>query len=152
MMYHHSIPSYSPMQYPANPFVQPHVHQASTTNYRTHPNQQNYWQNYYQYYNPFAQRPYPEVDPTMFTESAHEMQELMREASLVLDRLAESKDFAISVMSAAQESDTKKVDELLKTTGIHSSVDVTYNPDGINLKLTGDKNCCNLTIALRWRG
>ena len=144
-MYHPEVNYYS--------HVQPNANQNYGTYYRTHPNQQNHWQGYYyHYYNPYLYRPYPEVDATMFTESAHEMQKLMKEASLVLDRLAESKDFAAAVMNAAQESDQHKVNELLKTAGLHTKVDVTYNPDGINLKLIEDKNCCNLTIALRWRG
>mgnify|MGYP005753458239 FL=1 len=148
---YHSETNYSNINSPYPP-VQSNINQPYGTYYRTHPNQLNQWHSYYhQYYNPYLYRPYPEVDATLFTESAHEMQALMKEASLVLDRLAESKDFAKAVMTAAQESNQQKVDELLHAAGLHTKVDVSYNPDGINLKLIGEKNCCNLTIALRWR-
>lgn len=48
----------------------------------------------------------------------------------------------------------KTVERLFKSTGVKSKVDTTYNPDGINLKLSskvGSTDCCQLTIALRWR-
>ncbi|WP_223701502.1 hypothetical protein [Sutcliffiella deserti] len=107
------------------------------------------------YYGPNPSfRPYPEVDPTVFTESAVKMQSLMKEASQILQKLSESKEFASSVMNAAQEGKMEKVEELLKSTGIHSKMEINYTPDGINLKLSsapGETDCCHLTIALRWK-
>lgn len=100
-------------------------------------------------------RPYPPVDPTFFTESAGAMQQLMKEASIILKKLSESKKFASEVMNAAQEGKMDKVDQLLKSTGVHAAVKTDYDPDRINLKLSskvGDTDCCHLTIALRWRG
>ncbi|MBM7553493.1 hypothetical protein [Thalassobacillus pellis] len=97
---------------------------------------------------------FPPVDPTLFTESAVAMQQLMTQASLVLEKLARSSVFAHKVMKAAQESNMKKVDELLKTTGIHEGIKTKINPDGINLQLSSavkGMECCQLTIALRWR-
>jgi hypothetical protein len=97
---------------------------------------------------------YPAVDVTLFNQSAIAMQKLMKEASLVLNKFAESQGFAYKVMDAAQKSDLKEVERLIKTTGIKSKVHTTYNPDGINLKLSskvGATDCCHLTIALRWR-
>lgn len=99
-------------------------------------------------------RSYPTVDPTFFTESAGAMQQLMKEASIILKKLSDSKDFASEVMGAAQEGKMEKVDQLLKSTGVHAGVKADYNPDGINLKLSstvGETDCCHLTIALRWR-
>jgi hypothetical protein len=99
-------------------------------------------------------RSYPTVDPTLFTESAGAMQQLMKEASVVLKQLSESKEFASEVMGAAQEGKMEKVDQLLKSTGVHAKVKADYNPDGINLKLSssvGETDCCHLTISLRWR-
>ncbi|MEH7237252.1 hypothetical protein [Bacillus sp. JJ1562] len=99
-------------------------------------------------------RKLPDVDPTLFKESAEEMRILMKDASLILAKLADSKDFAKKVMAAAQASNDKEVDRLLKTTGIQSKVKATFNPDGLNLKLeasvAGSKSS-QLTIALRWR-
>jgi hypothetical protein len=107
-------------------------------------------------YKPYDQRPwrqFPDVDPTFFEQSAKSMQMLMKDASLVLNRLADSKTFASKVMSAAQQSNKNEVDKLIKSTGIKSKVETTFNPDGIHLKLSstvGTAECCHLTIALRW--
>ncbi|MGM7722469.1 hypothetical protein [Metabacillus sp. Hm71] len=105
--------------------------------------------NNYQY----VSRQYPDVDPTLFEQSAKSMQKLIREASLVLDKFAQSKPFAQKIMYAAQQSNKKEVERLIKSTGIKSKVETSFNPDGINLKLSsqvGGADCCHLTIALRW--
>ncbi|MFG6115442.1 hypothetical protein ACGTN9_09645 [Halobacillus sp. MO56] len=103
----------------------------------------------------YPQEPvYPPVDSAMFSDSAAAMEKLLDEASLVLRRLAESETFAHDVMAAAQVNDMKKVDALLKSTGIHSGVQTKVNPDGLNLQLSSEVegvDCCHLTIALRWR-
>jgi hypothetical protein len=81
------------------------------------------------------------------------MQILMKEANVVLNKLAESKPFAKKIMYAAQHSNIKEVEMLIQSTGIKSKVDTSFNPDGINLKLSskvGSMDCCHLTIALRW--
>ncbi|WP_051353294.1 hypothetical protein [Thalassobacillus devorans] len=118
-----------------------------------------YYQAGHEYY-PYMPRRYPEkpayppVDSSLFSDSAAAMEKLLDQASLVLRRLAESKTFAHDVMQAAQVNDMKKVDALLKSTGIHSGVQTKVNPDGINLQLTSEVegvDCCHLTIALRWR-
>ncbi|PMC39165.1 hypothetical protein CJ195_04305 [Bacillus sp. UMB0899] len=98
-------------------------------------------------------RQFPDVNPTMFEQSAKSMQMLMKEASLVLNKLAQSKDFATKVMYAAQQSNMNEVDKLIKSTGIKSTVKTSFNPDGIQMKLTssiGEAECCHLTVSLRW--
>ncbi|MFS0822241.1 hypothetical protein [Bacillus sp. 1P02SD] len=99
-------------------------------------------------------RQFPAIDPTLFKESAEEMRILMKDASLILAKLADSREFAKKVMAAAQASNDQEVDRLLKTTGIQSKVKATFNPDGLNLHLEasvkGSKSSV-LTIALRWR-
>lgn len=98
--------------------------------------------------------PYPPVDPSLFTQSANETKNLLEDASLVLTKIAESKEFASNVMNAAQKSNSEEVERLIKSTGVQSHVDTTYNPDGMNLtfssKIEGS-DCCKLDIALRWR-
>jgi len=99
-------------------------------------------------------RKLPEVDPSLFKESAQEMRILMLDASKMLAKLAGSKEFAKQVMAAAQASNSKEVVRLLKSTGIKSDVKATYNPDSLNLKLeasVGGTKASELTIALRWR-
>lgn len=103
------------------------------------------------YSTPF--RPYPAVDPTLFHQSAIAMKALLKDASLLLTKLAESKDFGSKIMAAAQQSNTKEVEKLIKSTGIKSKVATSFTPDGITLKLSstaGGTECCHLTIALRW--
>ncbi|MDQ0228954.1 hypothetical protein [Metabacillus malikii] len=110
---------------------------------------------YYQYvYHQTPYRQYNSVDATFFNESAKSMQILMNDASIVLKKLATSKTFANKVMSAAQQSNMSEVENLFKSTGIKSEVETTFNPDGINLKMSskvGNTDCCHLTIALRWK-
>ncbi|KMJ59284.1 hypothetical protein AB685_06925 [Bacillus sp. LL01] len=108
-------------------------------------------------YTPILPRPlvrvYPEVDATLFAESAESMQQLMQEASIILKKLSDSKQFASEVMGAAQQGNKEKVSQLLISTGVHSGVEVDFNPDGINLNMTSEvegKDCCHLTITLRW--
>lgn len=106
------------------------------------------------YYQQSMNRQFPTVDSTYFEKSAKSMQLLMREASLVLNKVAESGPFANKIMVAAQQSNMNEVERLIKSTGIKSKVDTTFNPDGINLKLSSKveaSDCCHLTIGLRWK-
>lgn len=99
-------------------------------------------------------RQFPEVDPGLLFESANETKKLMREASIVLNRFAESKEFDEKVMAAAQESNITKVEQLIKSIGITSEVDVHFNPDGLRMEFNSkvkETDCCKLSIALRWR-
>ncbi len=95
----------------------------------------------------------PNVDVTVFNESAIAFKQLMRDASTVLDRLADHKEFATEVMTAAQGSDTTKVEKLIESTVINSKVEPTFNPDGLTMVFHAkvkDTDCCKLTMALRW--
>jgi hypothetical protein len=99
-------------------------------------------------------RQYPPVDPALFSQSAIAMQRLMKDASIILDKLASSKEFAFKVMSAAQASKTKEVKQFIQSLGIQSKVSIYYNPDGIRLTLSatsGGVECCSLVIGLRWK-
>lgn len=99
-------------------------------------------------------RKLPEVDATLFNKSAITMQNLMKDASVVLNSIAGSKEFAKKIMTAAQDSHLEEVEQLIKSTGIKSDIDTSFNPDGINLKFSSSiqsTECCQLTIALRWR-
>ncbi|MBM6619807.1 hypothetical protein [Bacillus suaedaesalsae] len=98
-------------------------------------------------------REYPDVDSTKFSESATTFRGLMKDASKVLDRLADSKAFAHDVMSAAQLSNTIKVEQLIESTGLNSKVTPTFNPDGLTMVFhdqVEETDCCKLTMTLRW--
>jgi hypothetical protein len=100
-----------------------------------------------------SMRQFPSVDPATFMSSAKHMQALMRDASTLLDRMATSKQFSYDLMSAAQKSQTKKAEEMIKATGIKSQPHVSYTPDGVTLVFEAKDDygqCCNLTLKLRW--
>ncbi|MGI8313863.1 hypothetical protein [Halobacillus mangrovi] len=107
-----------------------------------------YWHN-----NGYWPRQYPPVDPSLLCESAKESKVLMKEASMVLDKLAESEEFDAQLMYAAQASDIQEVKRLINSIGVTSDVDVTFNPDGLRLefKSQGNMNGAKLSVALRWR-
>lgn len=103
-------------------------------------------------YDPIRQ--YPEVDPNLLYHSANESKKLMKEASIVLNKLSESKEFDAKLMYAAQASDIEEVKRLIYSIGVTSEVDVQYNPDSLRLEFTSqvaNMDCCRLLIALRWR-
>lgn len=78
----------------------------------------------------------------------------MNEASMVLDKLSESKEFDAELMYAAQASDIEEVNRLIHSIGVTSEVDVNYNPDGLRLEFYSkveNMDCCHLFISLRWR-
>ncbi len=110
----------------------------------------NYWQ-YPNYRYPYRPN---NVDVTIFSESLGAYRQLLKDASNVLDHLADSKSFAAQVMGAAQVSNQKEVDRLIKSIGVKSDFEVSYNPDGIHLKFWAQakgSECCKLDMAIRWR-
>ncbi|MFC7063356.1 hypothetical protein [Halobacillus seohaensis] len=99
-------------------------------------------------------RLYEDVNPDFLQQSAHQSKKLMQDASKVLDKLSESKDFDAELMHAAQVSDQDKVERLIHSIGITSEVDINYNPDGLRLEFktkVAEIDCCKLHVALRWR-
>lgn len=113
--------------------------------YRYHPYYpQAYWQS----------RQMPSVDPNLLYKSANQTKILMKEASMVLDKLAESKEFDSELMYAAQASNLEEVKRLILSLGVTSEVDVHVNPDGLRLEFSSqvqNVDCCRLLIALKWR-
>ncbi|SOC05819.1 hypothetical protein SAMN05880501_104120 [Ureibacillus xyleni] len=104
--------------------------------------------------NPSNQNPYPPVDPNYLYQSANETKKLMKDASLVLDRLASSKDFDEKLMNHAQLSESEEVKRLIKSIGITSDVEAVYNPDSLRLEFIShhsNSECCRLSIVLKWR-
>jgi uncharacterized protein YicC (UPF0701 family) len=117
-----------------------------------------YWPHYYDpsiYRNCYYQnRQFPAVDPNILYHSANESKKLMKDASIVLDKLADSKEFDVELMYAAQASDIEEVKRLIHSIGVTSEIEVQYNPDGIRLEFKSkvpSLDCCKLSIALRWR-
>lgn len=96
---------------------------------------------------------YPPVDTQQLDESVRKFQDLMKQANLLLKKLAEDQDFAKELMGEAQQSNTMKVNEMIKSTGITIETETTYTPTGIRIILKNSEivgECCDLLIALRW--
>lgn len=89
----------------------------------------------------------------MFMTSAKYMQALMKDASVLLEKMADSKEFAVKLMNAAQESKQQLVNDQIKQTGIQNIPSVSFTPDGLKLSFSKDidhLNCCNLVLSVRW--
>ncbi|WP_163581961.1 hypothetical protein [Gracilibacillus saliphilus] len=116
-------------------------------------NQPNY-QPPYCYSNYWPIRQYQSIDPSFLYQSANESKKLMKDASMVLNKLSDSKEFDAELMYAAQSSDIVEVKRLINSIGVTSDVDINYNPDGLRLEFASkvdNTDCCRLSIALRWR-
>ena len=100
-------------------------------------------------------RQFPSVDPELLNQSANESKKLMNDASIVLDKLANSKQFGTELMDAAQASDNEKVKQLIDSIeGVTSEIRVKYTPDGLQLEFkskASHSDCCLLKVSLRWR-
>ncbi|OZI12263.1 hypothetical protein CEW92_07230 [Bacillaceae bacterium SAS-127] len=116
--------------------------------------QNRYFYPYYLHYPTIHQRVYPQVDVTLFKQSAESMKKLLKETTLLVNKLSSSPSFAYQVMNAAQQSNQKEIERLIKSAGVTSKAEISFNPDNIHLELsskTGSTNCCHLTVALRWQ-
>src|SRR4051812_16836156 len=73
-------------------------------------------QPYYPAYFPY--RDPPKADPTIFMNSLQQTQPLLKNADLLLEKLAHSQQLSLDIMNAAQNSEHEKVNELIKSTGV----------------------------------
>ncbi|MGG5252358.1 hypothetical protein ACQYAD_02290 [Neobacillus sp. SM06] len=110
----------------------------------------------YSYYNPFLHRNlYPPVNTATFEESIHSIQFLMKQGSILLNRLGDV-PFAAKIMTAAQQGNKAKVDQLIKSIGLNVPVSTHYTPSGIVFSLTtgtgphAPGSCCTLTVSMKW--
>ncbi|RLL45146.1 hypothetical protein D8M04_09800 [Oceanobacillus piezotolerans] len=99
-------------------------------------------------------RQYPPINPEIFYQSANVMKQLVNDATIVLNKFAESKEFDKQIMVAAQKGNRTEVERLIYSLGIQSKVKINYNPDEIRLEFrsnVNDKECCRLLVAVRWK-
>ncbi|UII55380.1 hypothetical protein LS684_17360 [Cytobacillus spongiae] len=132
--------------YPNYPYRYPqaHTYQMTRWNPSVRP--------YPPFYSPYS-RTFPDVNPDLFMKSAKEMEALMTDAHLVLEKMVKSKNFAFRLMSAAQQSNTQAVHSMIQSTGVKKMPKIDYNPDGFKLNFNADLdhvNCCHLSLTLRW--
>lgn len=98
-------------------------------------------------------RPFPEVSSTLFKTSALKSIALMKDANIVMSKITSSSSFSKDLMSAAQQSNTKEVERMIRATGIKRMPKIDYDPDGITMIFTdyaGEKECCHIITQLRW--
>ncbi|MYL19153.1 hypothetical protein GLW04_04575 [Halobacillus litoralis] len=96
---------------------------------------------------------YPEVEVSSFRESAMTMQEFIKEAEGLVEKIHDDESYAGQIMMAAQQSDDEKVVNLLGEY-LSSPFQTAYNPDRLKVTLGtsgGRRDCCRLTLILRWR-
>ena len=78
----------------------------------------------------------------------------MKQADLLVNKIVNSNEFAFELMDAAQLSNTKKVEELILSTGITIKLKTNYTPTGILIDLDNSEDdeggCCQLRMALKW--
>ena len=103
--------------------------------------------------NPRPESPFPPINTQQLHTSAEKMLDITKQAQFVINRIVDSQDFAHELMDASQLSNQKKVDELIKSTGVTSKVTTKFTPSGIqiefdNAEKSGD--CCKLQLTLKW--
>jgi hypothetical protein len=99
------------------------------------------------------QSPFPTINTQVLNTSAKKFQELTTQANLLAGKIVNSKEFAHELMEAAQQSNTRKVEELIISTGISLKIKTNFSPTGIRIELTNSDNevsCCNLLMTLKW--
>ena len=140
---------YYPNPYVVNPYYQPVGMRYVPEQYVPAPH-------YYQPYQPWdlsVSRQFPPVDTGQLEDSVSRFQKLIKEAELLINRLANSTEFATELMSAAQASNKDKVIQLIREAGVSIHITTTFTPTGIRIILDNSEvegGCCDLMIALRW--
>ncbi|MBU8906060.1 hypothetical protein [Desertibacillus haloalkaliphilus] len=98
-------------------------------------------------------RPFPDVDPSSFMDSASASQQLLDSASRLTTAISNDREFSHQIMDAAQRSDFDEVDRLIKEVGIPTEVKTSFNPDLVTFEMNQEVNgmhCCRLVMRLRW--
>ncbi|WP_262176832.1 hypothetical protein [Saccharococcus sp. Marseille-Q5394] len=97
--------------------------------------------------------PFPPVNTRKLNESAKRFKQVMNEANLFIGTLTASDDFARRLMDAAQRSDQKEVERLVRSTGVTIKYNLSYTPSGIRIDFSNSdaqNSCCTLRMALGW--
>lgn len=126
-------------------------------------NPQSYYPPGYQYpysYQHYSQtsfitpRNFPAINSKTFMTAGKQMDQLLSDARLLSSRIAQSKEFADSLMRLAQESKTDRINQIVRKTGIKHYPVITYDPDGIHFDFrytpTPENNCCRMVLNFRW--
>jgi hypothetical protein len=96
-------------------------------------------------------REYPPIDTKILASSAADFRALIKDASQLLDKLAEQ-PYAHQLMAAAQAGNHHEVDRLIKQAGHESNMTARYTPSGIVITASPkvEAPCCSLVMTLKW--
>ncbi|MBP1964790.1 hypothetical protein [Paenibacillus aceris] len=103
-------------------------------------------------HNPYEHRDYPAIDSKILSQSLTASQHLLKDASLVIQKLA---DPAISheLMKYAQQGNQKEVDRIIHSFGSKSLIVTSYSPSAVKFAIdphTDGMPCCEVTLMLKW--
>ncbi|WNR44903.1 hypothetical protein [Paenibacillus roseipurpureus] len=97
-------------------------------------------------------RDFPPVDTKILSHSAVTSEHLLKDASLLVKKLADPA-IAQQLMTSAQTGNQKEVDRIVHTFGSQSAIETSYTPTAIQFvvgpRMTGSP-CCKLTLMLKW--
>ena len=94
-------------------------------------------------------RNYPPVNINKLEISVKEMQKIVQQVQLLVNKIANSEQFAQELMHAAQISDKETINRLIRSTGITIHFETKYTPDGLRIDFI-ESNCCSLRVILSW--
>ncbi|MEW9701126.1 hypothetical protein [Paenibacillus sp. SI8] len=98
------------------------------------------------------ERDFPPVDTKILTHSVTAFQRLMKDASLLLSKLADPQ-IAKQIMAAAQTGNQQEVDRIVRSFGCECSVKTSYSPSSVQFEIntqTHEVPCCLLSMSLKW--
>jgi hypothetical protein len=93
---------------------------------------------------------YPPIDTTFFHQSTVAFQSLIKQASVILDKLAASQELCAALMKAAQQGNQAEVDRIVKSTGVTTAVTTVYTPTSVQFLLQAPHQGGSLALNLRW--
>jgi hypothetical protein len=155
----YNYPAYYFQQQPFYPYP-PTV--SASPNYRLyglneHQDQPEVWSGWEQHYphlytNTTIARDYPTVDSKILSNSIASSNHLLKDASLLVQKLAEPA-IARELMTHAQQGNQKEVDRIVHSFGCKSIVVTSYSPSSVKFTINPQSNdmpCCEVTLSLKW--
>ncbi|WP_110113743.1 hypothetical protein [Bacillus sp. CGMCC 1.16541] len=100
-----------------------------------------------------TRNPFPPVDISIFKQSLATMPQVLDDVRLFINKMNTKQGLAYKIKDAAQHSNTKEVEKLIKSTGVQSDIEASFTPDNIRILFVyknGELDCCHITLAIRW--
>ncbi|MZQ82568.1 hypothetical protein GQF01_10645 [Paenibacillus sp. 5J-6] len=112
------------------------------------------WEQHYPHFNKHSTIPrdYPTVDSKILSNSIVSSNHLLKDASLLTQKLAEPA-IARELMTHAQQGNQKEVDRIVHSFGCKSMIVTSYSPSSVKFTIEPGANdipCCEVTLLLKW--